>query len=85
MAAQLFGLLAQHKVSVDMIIQSQRCRVIDGVPTRDIAFTLAQIDAEAARTTLEQAAAELGWGKIVVDTAIAKVSIVGAGMVGHQV
>jgi len=83
MAAQLFGLLAQHKVSVDMIIQSQRCRVIDGVPTRDIAFTLAQIDAEAARTTLEQAAAELGWGKIVVDTAIAKVSIVGAGMVGH--
>ncbi len=83
MAARLFGLLAHHKISVDMIIQSQRCRVIDGIPTRDIAFTLAQMDAEAARITLEEAAAELGWGKIVVDTAIAKVSIVGAGMVGH--
>lgn len=72
-AAKLFGLLAQHNISVDMIIQSQRCHVINGVPTRDIAFTVAQIDAEAARKTLLQAAA-LEWGEIVVNTAIAKVS-----------
>lgn len=83
MAAKLFGLLAEHNISVDMIIQSQRCHVIDGVPTRDIAFTVAQIDAEAAQKTLEQAAVELKWGEIVVDSAIAKVSIVGAGMVGQ--
>jgi len=83
MAAKLFGLLAEHNISVDMIIQSQRCRVIDGVPKRDIACTVAQMDAEAARTMLEQAAAELGWGEVVVDSAIAKVSIVGAGMVGQ--
>jgi len=83
MAAKLFGLLAQHNISVDMIIQSQRCHVINGVPTRDIAFTVAQIDVEAARKTLEQAAADLGWGEIVVDSAIAKVSIVGASMVGQ--
>jgi len=38
------------------------------VPTRDVAFTVAQIDAEAARKMLEQAAAELGWGEIVVDS-----------------
>ncbi len=83
MAAKLFGLLAQHNISVDMIIQSQRCRVINGVPTRDIACTVAQIDAQAAKKTLEQAAADLGWGEVVVDSAIAKVSIVGAGMVGQ--
>jgi len=83
MAARLFGLLAQHNISVDMIIQSQRCRVIDGVPTRDIAFTVAQMEAVAAQTILKQAAADLEWGKIVVDSAIAKVSIVGAGMVGQ--
>lgn len=83
MAAKLFGLLAQHNISVDMIIQSQRCRIVNGVPTRDIAFTLAQMDTEAARKTLEQAAANLGWGEVVVDSAIAKVSIVGAGMVGQ--
>lgn len=83
MAAKLFGLLAQHNVSVDMIIQSQRCHVVDGIATRDIAFTVARIDAEAAQTMLSQAAIEHGWGEVVLDNAIAKVSIVGSGMVGQ--
>ena len=83
MAAQLFGLLAEQNISVDMIIQSQRCRVIDGVPTRDIAFTVSQADAEAARMALQQASSVLGYGEILVDPDIAKVSIVGAGMVGQ--
>ena len=83
MAAKLFGLLAQHNISVDMIIQSQRCRVIDGVPRRDIAFTVARMDGEAAKKMLQQAGSEFGWGEIVLDNAIAKVSIVGAGMVGQ--
>ncbi|MEA5602855.1 aspartate kinase [Nostoc sp. UHCC 0252] len=83
MAAKLFGLLAQHNISVDMIIQSQRCRVIDGIPRRDIAFTVSRMDGENAKTMLTQVAAELGWGEVVLDSAIAKVSIVGAGMVGQ--
>jgi aspartate kinase len=83
MAARIFQLLASHNISVDMIIQSQRCRVIDGVMTRDVAFTVAQMDAEAARTVLETARAEFGWGETVVDSAIAKVSIVGSNMVGQ--
>ncbi len=83
MAAKLFGLLAQHNISVDMIIQSQRCRVIDGIPRRDIAFTVSQMDGENAKQLLTQVAAELGWGEVVLDSAIAKVSIVGTGMVGQ--
>ncbi|NET06198.1 MAG: aspartate kinase [Merismopedia sp. SIO2A8] len=83
MAAQLFGLLAKESISVDMIIQSQRCRVIDGNPTRDIAFTVSQADAQAAQMTLQQAASILGYGTILLDQEIAKVSIVGAGMVGQ--
>lgn len=83
MVASLFGLLAQHKISVDMIIQSPRCRVIDSVPRRDIAFTVARIDAEFARETLAEAAAFFGWGEVILDAAIAKVSIVGADMVGQ--
>ncbi|MEH2244631.1 aspartate kinase [Nostoc sp.] len=83
MAAKLFGLLAQHNISVDMIIQSQRCRVINAVPRRDIAFTVSRLDGENAREMLTQVAAELGWGEVVLDSAIAKVSIVGAGMVGQ--
>lgn len=83
MAARLFELLAQHNISVDMIIQSQRCRLMNGLTARDIAFTVSQLDAEHAREILATAAAELGWGEVVVDTAIAKVSIVGSGMVGQ--
>jgi len=82
-AAKLFGLLAEENISVDMIIQSQRCRNIDGILTRDIAFTVAQMDAEAAQTALEKAAHELGWGEVAVDTEIAKVSVVGSGMIAH--
>ncbi|MBD2251627.1 aspartate kinase [Nostoc parmelioides] len=83
MAAQLFGILAQHNISVDMIIQSQRCRIVDGVPRRDIAFTVPRMDGETAQKLLCQVAPELGWGDVVLDSAIAKVSIVGAGMVGQ--
>jgi aspartate kinase len=82
-AARIFGLLAQYNVSVDMIIQSQRCHVIEGIPTRDIAFTVARIDAENAQEMLQQSAAEHGWGEVVLDNDIAKVSVVGAGMVGQ--
>ncbi|MBD2034163.1 aspartate kinase [Leptolyngbya sp. FACHB-321] len=83
MAAELFQLLAQQNVSVDMIIQSQRCRVINGITTRDIAFTVSKLDAETACTVLEKAASQLGCGEIVVDREIAKVSVVGSGMVHH--
>lgn len=82
-AAELFQLLAKHNISVDMIIQSQRCRVINGLHTRDIAFTVAQGDAQAARRVLEQLSSEWGSSEVVVDEAIAKVSAVGTGMINH--
>lgn len=82
MAAEIFSLLAQQNISVDMIIQSQRCRVLNGVTTRDIAFTVAQGDAEAARLALSGIADRLNFGEIEVNPAIAKVSIVGSGMIG---
>lgn len=81
MAAQIFSLLAKHNISVDMIIQSQRCRLVDGVATRDIAFTVAATDADEAQAILQ--APELGCGEVMVDRSIAKVSIVGTGMVGR--
>jgi aspartate kinase len=83
LAAKLFGLLAKNNISVDMIIQSQRCYVIDNLPRRDIAFTIARMDAEIAREMLQKAAEEFGWGEVALDIAIAKVSVVGAGMIGQ--
>ncbi|MEQ9551735.1 MAG: aspartate kinase [Coleofasciculus sp. G3-WIS-01] len=83
MAARIFSILAEQAISVDMIIQSQRCRVIDGIPTRDIAFTVAQAEAENAQKILQEAAPILGYGEVLLDADIAKVSIVGAGMIGQ--
>ncbi|KST63823.1 aspartate kinase [Mastigocoleus testarum] len=83
MAKKIFGLLAENNISVDMIIQSQRCHVINGVPKRDVAFTVCRTDAEAALNMLKAVADEYGWGEVVLDRAIAKVSVVGAGMLGQ--
>ncbi len=81
MAAELFGILATHSISVDMIIQSQRTYILNGVAMRDIACTVTQADGADAKRILEAAAAQLGYGDVMVDEAIAKVSIVGAGMI----
>ena len=81
MAAKLFQILADRGISVDMIIQAQRCSAHNGLQTRDIAFTVAQADADIARGVLQSLATEFGSSKIVVNTAIAKISAVGIGMV----
>jgi aspartate kinase len=81
MAAELFGILAAHNISVDTIIQSQRTSIIRGVATRDIACTVAQADAADAKRVLDASAPQLGCGEVVVDETIAKVSVVG-GMIG---
>jgi len=54
---------------------------MEGIARRDIAFTVAQIDADAAQQALRQATPELKCGEVVVDRSIAKVSVVGTGMI----
>ena len=83
MAAKIFTLLAQKNISVDAIIQSQRCHIINDRPTRDIAFTVAQSDAELACQLIEELDREIGCGRVSGDTAISKLSVVGAGMIAH--
>ncbi len=81
LAARIFQILADRGISVDMIIQSQRSRPHQGQMTRDIACTVGQEEAELARDVLQAAAAELGYGEVWVNQAIAKVSVVGIGMI----
>lgn len=83
MAARIFALLAEHNISVDMIIQSQRCHHVNHILTRDIAFTVSQADADEVQKLLENAQPQLGYGEMVINKAIAKVSAVGAGMVDY--
>lgn len=77
-AASLFSKLAQENISVDMIIQSYARKVSN---TNDIAFTIDNADADKAITTLNGLKEELECGEIQVNRDIAKVSIVGAGMI----
>jgi aspartate kinase len=75
-AAKLFGALAKNNISVDMIIQS-----LANNGTNSIAFTVDAEDLDSAIKTLEQEKSILGAAEILTDKDIAKVSIVGAGMV----
>jgi len=81
MAAAIFQSLADAGISVDMIIQSQRSRSLAGVMSRDIAFTVAAADADRAEVLLRGLQAKLGYTDVLVDREIAKVSIVGVGMI----
>ncbi|AIE73180.1 MULTISPECIES: aspartate kinase [unclassified Synechocystis] len=83
MAAQLFTALAEANISVDMIIQSQRCRINQGTPCRDIAFMVAEGDSSQAEAILQPLVKNWPDAAAVVNKAIAKVSIVGSGMIGH--
>ena len=83
MAAQIFTLLAKKNISVDTIIQSQRCHVINDLRTRDIAFTVTQSDVDLACEVIRELDQQIGCGQVSGDTAIAKLSVVGAGMIGH--
>lgn len=78
-AAKLFTRLAKENISVDMIIQSYARKVSN---TNDIAFTVDMADLPKTVSALEALKDEIGLtGDIQVNESIAKVSIVGAGMI----
>ncbi len=77
-AAKLFGNLAKEHISVDMIIQSYARKVSN---TNDIAFTIDSADLDKTIKTLEAIKKDLNCGDIQINDNIAKVSIVGAGMI----
>lgn len=77
-AAKLFTTLADENISVDMIIQSFARNI---TKTNDIAFTIDKPDLKRALPIFEEIRADINAGAVHVDENIAKVSIVGAGMV----
>lgn len=74
-AFKIFDLLAQKNVNVDVILQS-----IGRDGTKDISFTIETEDCDEAVKILEENKKRLTIQQIKVETDIAKVSIVGAGM-----
>lgn len=74
-AFKVVGAIAKAGVNIDVIIQNSGR---DG--TNDMSFTVALPDAERAAKALEARRASVGFERVVVDKNIAKVSVVGAGM-----
>lgn len=79
-AAAVFTALAQAKISVDMIIQSYADKVAN---TNDIAFTICADDVDNALEVLNKLKEKWNFSKVEANTDIAKVSAVGAGMIGR--
>ena len=74
-AARVFRALADADVNVDMIVQN-----VSDHGVTDISFTVPRTDLDKATSITGDLAAEIGAGGVTTDSAIAKVSLVGAGM-----
>jgi aspartate kinase len=74
-AFRVFRVISNAKIIVDIILQS-----IGRDGTKDISFTIARSDAAAAVKALESQQSALGFSELDVKEDVAKVSIVGAGM-----
>ena len=74
-AFKVFSVLAKKKINVDIILQSYGKN-----NTNDISFTVAKADMDAAREVIEQYRESIRYESVNVCDNVAKVSIVGAGM-----
>ncbi len=79
-AYKLFSLLAKNKINVDIILQS-----IGRGNTKDISFTVSSDNKELCKQVIEEAKRtnDLQYESLDISTDVAKVSIVGAGMVDN--
>lgn len=79
-AHSIFSALAEANVDVDMIVQS--IRNIEKNVT-DMVFTVAITDLSQAKKIVDKVADELNAIAVLIEEDVAKVSIVGAGMLGN--
>ena len=77
-AFRLFDVLAKKNINVDVILQS-----IGRAGTKDISFTVDDKDLDDAMAVLDENKARLGYQELHSERNIAKLSIVGAGMMSN--
>lgn len=78
-AFKVFRALANAKINVDIILQS-----IDRNGTNDISFTVAENELEKSFEILNEKKDNIGYREIYAEKSVAKVSIVGAGMLSSS-
>jgi aspartate kinase len=77
--AHIFEPLADASINVDMIIQN----VGRDKGETDVTFTVPQADLARAQALLEDRRDLIGFNRIITDSQIAKISVVGVGMKSH--
>jgi aspartate kinase len=77
-AAAVFGPLADANVNVDMIVQN-----VSDDGTTDMTFTVTGADLPRAIVSLEKSRITIGYTRLITDTDVAKISVVGTGMRSH--
>ncbi|HCC34204.1 MAG TPA: aspartate kinase [Ruminococcaceae bacterium] len=77
-AFKIFSKIAAKKINVDIILQS-----VGRDGTKDITFTVPQEQSGDAVVTLEEMLGSIGGQRVMCDTNVSKVSVVGAGMETH--
>lgn len=78
MAAKIFTALSDAKIVVDVIVQN-----VSKKDKTDITFTVAKADAKKAYKIMDEMVKKVGAEGVSIDEDIAKVSIVGSGMMSH--
>ena len=71
--------MAKHNVNIDIILQS-----VGRDNKKSISFTIPEEDAERVTVILKDNAEMLGYEDVSINTKVAKVSIVGAGMASNS-
>ena len=78
-AASVFGPLADANVNVDMIVQN----VSEDGRFTDLTFTVSRADFDRAIALLNEKKGELGFERLMTDSNVVKVSVIGMGMRSH--
>jgi aspartate kinase len=80
LSAAIFGALAAKEVNVDMIVQNISA---DGKFV-DITFTAGKEELERAKAAIESVKDQVKYSKLKIDDNIAKISVIGVGMISHS-
>jgi len=78
-AADIFEPLGKNNINIDMVIQNTSS---DGKKT-DVTFTIKREDLDKALSIIKKNKQKLNYEKIIHDANVAKVSIIGAGMIAN--
>src|SRR5436305_2452561 len=80
MAARIFRTVADADINIDMVLQNISRTTAQRT---DITFTLSKVDGPRAVAALTAVQPEIGFGEVIHDDTVGKVSLVGAGVRNH--